>query len=456
MVRRLRQRREPGDDPQKAAFADSKKSPSLARLVTQFAVSGLVALLVVAVTAVVVLRRTAVQESIRDARRVTQVLGVAVIEPILADGVVRGDPAALAALDRVVRERVVQGPVVRVKLWTPGGRIVYSDEPRLIGSHYPVGEEEQGVLATGRVAAELSDLARPENRYERREHELLEVYMPVHTQSGKLLLFESYMRFSSVTASGRKVWLAFLPALLAALVLLWLFQLPLAASLARRLRQGQRQRETLLLRALDASEGERRRIAADLHDGVVQDLAGTSMTLAVAARQAPTMPRQELATALRAGADSARQSMRQLRSLLVEIYPPNLRTAGLPAALPDLLAGLTARGIKTELRIDDAVDLSAEAERLVFRTAQEAVRNVADHARAQAVEVSLTTTADGVTELVVSDDGRGFSAGEIAQRRAAGHLGLTLIEDRARSVGGELTVDSRPGQGTRITLRIPT
>jgi signal transduction histidine kinase len=148
--------------------------------------------------------------------------------------------------------------------------------------------------------------------------------------------------------------------------------------------------------------------------------------------------------------------MRQLRSLLVEIYPPNLRTAGLQAALPDLLAGLTARGIATELRIDDIVGLSEEAERLVFRTAQEAVRNVADHAHAHAVEVSLTTTTDGVIELVVSDDGRGFSADEIAQRRAAGHLGLILIQDRARSVGGELAVDSRPGQGTRITLRIPT
>ena len=148
--------------------------------------------------------------------------------------------------------------------------------------------------------------------------------------------------------------------------------------------------------------------------------------------------------------------MRQLRSLLVEIYPPNLRTAGLPAALPDLLAGLTARGIKTELRIDDAVELNAEAERLVFRTAQEAVRNVADHANAHAVEVSLATTTGGMTELVVSDDGRGFSTDTIAQRRAAGHLGLTLLEDRARSLGGELTVDSQPGQGTRITLRIPT
>jgi len=208
------------------------------------------------------------------------------------------------------------------------------------------------------------------------------------------------------------------------------------------------------MRALDASEGERRRIAADLHDGVVQDLAGTSMMLAVAAQQAPTAPRQDLETALQAGADSARQSMRQLRSLLVEIYPPNLRTAGLPAALPDLLAGLTARGIKTELRIDDAVELSAEAERLVFRTAQEAVRNVADHAHA--VVVSLTTTTGGMTEFVVSDDGRGFSTDTMAQKRAAGHLGLTLLEDRARSLGGELTVDSRPGQGTRITLRIPT
>ena len=454
MVRRMRQRGGPGYDPKGAAFTTSAKSPSLARLVTQFAVSGLVALLVVAMTAAIVLRRTGVKESIRDARQVTQVLGTAVIEPSLTDEVVRGDPAALAAFDRVVRERVVQGPVVRVKLWAPDGRIVYSDEPRLVGLHYPLEDEQESALATRKVAAELSDLTRPENRYERTERELLEVYMPVRTPSGRPLLFESYLQFSSVTASGRKIWLTFAPALLAALVLLWLFQLPLATSLGRRLREGQRERETLLLQALDASESERRRIAADLHDGVVQDLAGTAMTLAVASHRADTMPRQELASALRAGADAARQSMRQLRSLLVEIYPPNLRTAGLQAALPDLLAGLTARGIATELRIDDIVALSEEAERLVFRTAQEAVRNVADHAHA--VVVSLTTTTGGMTEFVVSDDGRGFSTDTMAQKRAAGHLGLTLLEDRARSLGGELTVDSRPGQGTRITLRIPT
>lgn len=454
MIRRRRPRREPGHGPPATAPVNPK-SPSLARLVAQFAVSGLVALLVVAGTAVVVLSRAGVKESIRDAREVTQVLGTGVIEPSLPDRIVRGDPAALAALDRVVRGRVVQGPVVRVKLWTPDGRIVYSDEPRLIGSHYPLGQEEQRVLLTGSVAAELSDLSRPENRYERSEHKLLEVYMPVHTRSGRPLLFESYMRFSSVTASGRKIWLAFAPALLAALVLLWLFQLPLAASLARRLRQGQRERESLLLRALDASEGERRRIAADLHDGVVQDLAGTSMTLAVTAKRAQTASREELAATLETGAESTRQSMRQLRSLLVEIYPPNLRTAGLPAALSDLMAGLPARRVTAELDVDDTLELSAGAEQLIFRTAQEALRNVTDHAQARSVVVSLTPAADDFVELVVSDDGRGFTAEEEERKRTEGHLGLTLIADRARSAGGELVVDARPGEGTRITLRVP-
>jgi len=121
--------------------------------------------------------------------------------------------------------------------------------------------------------------------------------MPVHTPSGRPLLFETYLGFSDVAASGRKVWLAFLPALVVALLMLWLLQLPIALSLARRLRRAHAEREALLLRALNASDTERRVIAADLHDGVVQDLAGTSYALAVAAENVDQTPTNEVAHA---------------------------------------------------------------------------------------------------------------------------------------------------------------
>jgi DNA-binding NarL/FixJ family response regulator len=244
-------------------------APSGRRLFVQFALSGLAAMLIVALAATIVLRRAGETESVRDARRLTEVLGRSVVEPNLTDGVVSGNRTQLAAFDRLVHARVLRSPVVRVKLWTSRGRIVYSDEPRLIGARYPLGDDEIAALRGNGVEAGISDLSAPENRYERRQDKLLEVYMPVHTQSGRPLLFEAYLRFSDVAASGRKVWLAFLPAVFAALLMLWLLQLPIAVRLARRVRRAHAEREALLLRALNASDTERRTIAADLHDGVV-------------------------------------------------------------------------------------------------------------------------------------------------------------------------------------------
>ena len=420
----------------------------------QFALSGLVAMLVVALAATIVLRHAGETESVREARRLTEVLGRSVVEPNLHDGVVRGNRVQLAAFDRLVHQRVLRSPVVRVKLWTANGRIAYSDEHRLIGSRYRLGDDEVATLSGKGVAAGISDLSAPENRYERPYRKLLEVYMPVHTPSPRPLLFEAYLRFSDVAASGRRVWLAFLPALVVALLMLWLLQLPIALSLARRLRRGHDEREALLLRALNASDNERRAIAADLHDGVVQDLAGTSYALAVAAESADHAPTNDVARALRTGANATRQSMRQLRSLLVEIYPPNLRDTGLEPALNDLAARAVARGVAVDVDVADGVRQSDEVERLVFRTAQEALRNVVEHAGAGTCSVAVHANGRGV-ELVVADNGRGFERTVLDERRTQGHLGLALLADQAADLGGRLEVDSAPGAGTRVTLRLP-
>jgi signal transduction histidine kinase len=429
-------------------------APPGRRLFLQFALSGLVAMLVVALAATIVLSRAGETESVRDARRLTEVLGRSVVAPTLDDGVVRGNRVQLATFDRLVHERVLRNPVVRVKLWTADGRIAYSDEPRLIGSRYPLGDDELATLRGNGVEAGISDLSAPENRYERPRRKLLEVYMPVHTQSGRPLLFETYLRFSDVAASGRKVWLAFLPALVVALLMLWLLQMPIALSLARRLRRAHAEREALLLRALNASDTERRVIAADLHDGVVQDLAGTSYALAIAAENVDATPTNDVARTLRTGANATRQSMRQLRSLLVEIYPPNLRDAGLEPALNDLAAKAVARGVAVDVGVAEGLRPSDAVERLAFRTAQEALRNVVEHADAETCSIDVHANGRDVV-LVVADDGTGFERSVLEERRVQGHLGLALLADQAADLGGSLDIDSTPGAGTRVTLTVP-
>jgi two-component system, NarL family, sensor kinase len=427
---------------------------SVGGAVTRFALVSVAAIVVLGAVGVAIMRSTGTSEAIREAKQVTRLVGRGTVEPEVTGAVVAGNRRALARLDRVVRRRVLRDPIVRVKIWTPGGRIVYSDEPRLIGARYSLGSGQRAALRTGGLDASVSDLEEAENRFERGGGKLLEVYMPIQTTDGRPLLFEAYQRFSSINEGGRHLWLSFMPALLGALLVLGLLQLPLAWSMARRLRQGQEEREALLRKALEASDSERRRIARVLHDGVLQELAGVSYSLSAAAERAGTNGDRRFEESLRKAATETRESMRALRSLLVEIYPASLHQAGLEAALRDVLAPLARQGLETSVSVDRGLGLSESAEAQVFRAAQEALRNVLVHARARRVDVRVARSGE-VARLVVSDDGCGFSADDLSERREEGHLGLRLLGDLAAEAGGRLDVDSAPGRGTRVTMEIP-
>ena len=442
-VVRLRRRSGSGDR------ADSTSSA-----VAKFAVGGLAALAAVGVGSYFLMRHIGTTEAIDNAKDVTRIVGRQIVEPRVTDGLLRERPSSISRLDRVVRNSVLRRRIVRVKIWTGGGRIVYSDKHRLIGSRYKLGADDLAVLRGGGVDAGLSDLSRPENRFERSHGEVMEVYLPIHTPSGRPLLFETYQRFSSIASSGSSIWRAFAPALVGALLILALLQVPLAASMARRLRRGHAEREALLQRAIDASDRERRRIAGDLHDGVVQDLAGTAFSLAAAAKRSNGKGNGGTREVLERGALQTRQSVRQLRSLLVEIYPTSLQQAGLDSATRDLLARVEDRGIATQLDVAPGAHLPPEVEAILFRVAQEAVRNAAAHAAPSTITVAVRS-ADGRASLTVADDGRGFPQPDAPGRGPTGHFGLQLMRDLARDADGELSVGSAPGRGTRIRLEVP-
>jgi signal transduction histidine kinase len=255
------------------------------------------------------------------------------------------------------------------------------------------------------------------------------------------------MRFSSVAASGQRLWREFAPALVLALLLLWLIQLPLAWRLACRLRQNHGEREELLQRALDASDHERRRIAHDLHDGVVQRLAGLSYSLSADAERAPAGVDEKLREAAR----ETRTAIRELRSLLVVIYPPDLHRVGLGAALNDLVVQLEHRDVEAQVDVPPDLRLPPKTEALVYRVAQEALRNIVAHAGARRVDVSVRQDV-GRSTLVVEDDGHGF---DTATGEREGHFGLRMIEDATRDAGGTVEIESVPGRGTRIRIEVP-
>ena len=415
------------------------------RVVLQYALSGVAALILLGGAGVYLLRNVGRDEAIRNARQVAELAGRGVVEPALTPALMRGEPAAIARLDRVVRQGILSGRIVRVKLWSPTGKIVYSDEHRLIGSSYGLGADEQLTIAQGRTEAEVSDLSRPENRFERRFDKLLEVYLRIRGPGGRPLLFETYERYSSVAASGRKLWLAFLPAILGTLALLWLVQLPLAWRGARQLREHQAQRERLLQQAIESSEHERRRIALDLHDGAVQDLAGVSYSLTAAAQEVEG----STAAVLQEAAAGTRRTILELRSLLVDIYPPDLHRTGLAPALRDLVAALGPRGVEAVVDVPETLAFRPELETLLYRCAQEALRNVAQHSDATRVDVRVETD-EQLARLIVTDDGRGFDGGV-----DEGHMGLRLLGDLASEAGGQLKLDSGPGRGTRVCIEAP-
>ena len=198
--------------------------------------------------------------------------------------------------------------------------------------------------------------------------------------------------------------------------MLQLANIALARWFAERLRRGDRERAALLRRALDASDLERRRLAADLHDGVVQDLTAVSLSVAAAGRRLDGVADPKTVGELADSAESARQSVGTLRSMLVEVYPPNLAALGLPAALRGLVDAAVARGLDAELEIDERLPRPDGAEALLFRAAQEGLRNAAAHAGADSVTVSRGHGRRHDAWVEVADDGRGFDPDTAARR----------------------------------------
>jgi signal transduction histidine kinase len=205
----------------------------------------------------------------------------------------------------------------------------------------------------------------------------------------------------------------------------------------------------MMQRALDASQDERQRIAAALHDGLVQELAAASFAVAGGAEAAAARGDQKLAADLRDAAATVRTGMGGLRSLVVDIYPPTLRSAGLPAALRDLAA---TAPVPVQLLLDEnaIARLNPEQQQAMFRVAQECLRNTSKHAAAKQAVVRIGAEGDDVV-LEVGDDGRGFDP----SRRTQAHLGISLMSDVATGVGGRLDLRTVPGHGTSWRMRVP-
>ncbi|WP_440710752.1 sensor histidine kinase [Herbiconiux sp. YIM B11900] len=429
--------------------------PSRRGLFTRLIAAAVLVVLVVVAVGVFVARQLADREAVHDAARSAELLGDVIVEPALSDALLDGDTAARALLDELVRTRVLGESVVRVKIWDAEGRILYSDEPRLIGETFGLDEEELRVLASNGVEAEVSDLGAPENRYETGQGELLEAYHAVTSPSGRAVLFEAYFRYDQVSVRTGELWGAFSLLAVGSVLALLVLLLPLGRRLVVYLRDVRAHREAVLQHALDASSDERRRIAGRLHDGAIQDLTAGALALHGGAARAQRSGDTALATELDEAARTLRANVGGLRSLLVDVYPPSLTAAGIRSALDDLADAVRGRGVGVRIVDDGIPELTPDEARLVFRVVRECLANTVRHAKAAEAVVTLgPVQPDGSVPVGIADDGRGFEP-EGIERPESGHLGIPLIVEAAAASGARLLVRSEPGRGTdwRLVLR---
>jgi signal transduction histidine kinase len=217
------------------------------------------------------------------------------------------------------------------------------------------------------------------------------------------------------------------------------------------LRRAEAARRDLLRRLVTAQEDERGRVARELHDSVGQLLTALALAVRAARDAAPLPPPAEdrLADAERIAGDLGRA----VHDLAVRLRPTALDDLGLEAAIAQQVAEWSARtGVPVDYQPHGlaAARLPPEAAAAVYRVVQEALTNVARHARATRVSV-VVTRHDGHLTAAVEDDGVGFDP----EAAGAGRLGLVGIRERAALAGGELDIESTPGAGTTVLARLP-
>lgn len=216
--------------------------------------------------------------------------------------------------------------------------------------------------------------------------------------------------------------------------------------LYRRLADREAMLAGLASRTIEAQEAERRRLAAEIHDGVGQRLASLSYHLDAARAANPDDP-GEVASELDQAMNLARAAFADVRAAIEGLRPVVLDDLGLGAGLESMARSLP--GLRAEVSVDTG-PLPSHLETTLFRIGQEALHNVQRHSRATTVALSLHQ-ADGQVVLRVVDDGVGMPE----QSPGPGHYGLVGIRERAELVGGTVEVFSRAGEGTRLSVRLP-
>jgi signal transduction histidine kinase len=438
---------------------------SSGRELTVFVGGGLLTTVLVGLVAAFLSHSIAHQQALADSARITDRLSRMVIGP-LVPGYLARDRAGMAELDRVVADRMSDGSLMEVTIWSADGTVVYSDKAEDIGKTLPPSKQLLAAIA-GRTTscweddppeADATSVAQAlaSTADDTGPRHFVEVYAPLRLEGRPPMVFEAYFNYRPVDDLAGGLLRQILPLVLIPLVLLQLIQIPVGLSLGRRLRRSENERIQLLQRDLSASDQERVRFATDLHDGPIQELAGGSYALGAVAATAAD-PQLRLVSRVQ---DAVQHSLQNLRGLMTDLDRSDLRSGRLDHTIAGLAEHFRAEGVDVKLELAELPNLSQEVMAALYRVVQGALANAHGHAAGQVTITlaSVRSTRPGQpsrVRLVVTDDGVGLDPARI-DRSSEGYLRMQLLHDRVTSLHGELLLTSAPGRGTTVRVDLPS
>jgi signal transduction histidine kinase len=421
---------------------------SLAR----FALLSALALLVLGVGIRAAGRHIAEEQALKEATARAQGAGTGILSSLVDRGLRTGDPRSMQRVDQALSDRLHDGTFSHIVIFDAQGHVLWSDVEKMIdGGHVPVDRELADALRTGRVVARAPD---DDDRHPNGiggESTLLEMHVPLRAAQGGPVMFEAYIDTDEIAAERDSISRQTLPIALGGLLLFQLAVLPLAWSLARRIDRSRRDQAELVTRSLRAFHEERRRLAQDLHDGVVQDLSAVSYSLPTVASALPDTPE---GSAARSRVDQMtrllHQDLNALRTMVLDLMPTDLHETGLAAALVALAGRYADDNLAISVEVDKGLDLDEDVMGVVYRVVREGLRNVQKHARAGHARVTVSQDADDVV-IVLADDGRGLEphAGDEG-------FGLRLLKALVDDLDGTFDLFSGPAGGTEMRVHIPS
>lgn len=418
------------------------------RIYLEFVALSLVASVIVGAVAVVASRARAVEHEKLEAHVAIEHVAFELVASARSDGSVPDDRRAHVSEDLV--HGLGAAHMTEVMVVDRTKTVVYALDPSLIGRPSPRCVTEHNLLEEGSTvihpvdAEEVGLDSLPSGR-------LMAAVTSFHSSAGEPLLLAAFGAESAFVEGWVAELVELAPPALLAILLLQMINFPLAWSLAKRTRADVDEHSRLLVHALRSGDLERRRIAQDLHDTVIPDLAGVSYAMESAG---PGATATSAALLARARGVLARD-LAFMRTLLASMLPAPVEHEPFAEAVEALLGPLEEAGVTADVtvdrRVDDAERVAPSSRLVAYRLVREGLRNVVRHAKATTVQVEVTLSAQVLT-VRVADDGVGMIEGEPSTSVPGDHVGLDLLRDAVAEIGGRVIVERAVGMGTGTVL----